>query len=368
MDVIKLKKIAGEFFPSPAISAIVPFGEGHINDTFKLTLEGTRNAYILQRINTKVFSDQLGVANTHRKIQQALAGQEHPLVIARLLPDLSGQPVHFDQEGNAWRMTSFIEDSITVEVVREPWQAFEAGKGFGWFNKVCHGLDVTTFPEAIKDFHRLSFRFGQLDEAIEKDAEARLASVQELVKFFKDRLQSLSLIEEMSDQGKIPLRVVHNDTKINNLLFRGEKAAAVIDLDTVGPGIIFYDFGDALRTVASTAAEDEKDLSKVDFNLEAFTAFTKGYMEQVSQVINQTEEQYFYLAPRLMTFIMGIRFLADYLNGDVYYKTAHPEHNLDRSKVQRKLIECMEEKEGEMKAIIERALNHLTESRNTMID
>lgn len=368
MEVIKLKKIAGEFFLSPAVSAIVPFGEGHINDTFKLSLEETCEAYILQRINTKVFSDPAGIANTHLKIQQALSGEEHPLVIARLLPDLSGQPVHIDGEGNAWRMTSFIEDSYSLEVLREPWQAFEAGKGFGWFNKVCHGLDVATFPEAIKDFHRLSFRIWQLDQAVEKDAAARLASVKELVKFYKDRQPSLILIEEMTDQGKIPLRVVHNDTKINNLLFRGEEAAAVIDLDTVGPGIIFYDFGDALRTGASTASEDEKNLSRVDFNMEAFDAFARGYLEQVSKVLTQTEKQYLYLAPRLMTFIMGIRFLADYLNGDVYYKTAHPEHNLHRSKVQRKLIERMEALETEMKVTIEKSLTSLPESRNTETD
>ncbi|MBW6499093.1 MAG: aminoglycoside phosphotransferase family protein [Bacteroidales bacterium] len=368
MDVLKLNRIAGEFFPGKAVSSIVPFGEGHINDTYKLGLGGTGEAFILQRINTKVFSNPRGVANTHLKIQEVLSGQTHPLEIARLIPDRSGDPVLFDKDGNAWRMTSFIDNSVTIEVVKEPWQAFEAGRGFGWFNKICHSLDVTRFPEPIKDFHRLSFRIRQLDEAINRDAAKRLITVLDLVKFYKDREQSLSLIEEMTDQGKIPLQVVHNDTKINNLLFRGRKAAAVIDLDTVGPGIIHYDYGDALRTGGNTSNEDEQDLENVDFNMQAFEAFTRGYMEQVCNIITKAELDNLHLAPRLMAFIMGIRFLADYLNGDVYYKTAYPGHNLDRSRVQMKLMECMEAREAQMKATIDNAFAALSEGRNTSND
>ncbi len=344
------------FFPYNIVLEIKPFGGGHINDTYKLELEGIESPFILQRINTNVFKDPQGIAETHLQIQNFISKRKHPLEIARLIPTADGSLLHFDDEGNAWRLTSYITDSYTVDVVKEPWQAFEAGSGFGWFVWACHGLDADEYKESIKDFHRLSYRIWQLNEAIKDDKAGRLASVQNIVDFFKSREPDLRLIETMVDQGEIPLRVVHNDTKINNLLFRGKKAAAVIDLDTVGPGIIFYDYGDALRTGASTAAEDEKDLSKVGFNMEAFEAYTLGYMGQVAPVVTENEEKYFYLAPRLMTFIMGIRFLADYLNGDVYYKTSHKEHNLDRCKVQKKLIECMEEKEDEMKAVISKAL------------
>ncbi len=362
-----LTDVVKKFFPYHKVAEVKPFGGGHINDTYKLVLEGLDKAYILQRINTNVFKDPHGIAETHLKLQEVILKRENPVSIAELLPAADGQLIYTDDQGGVWRVTSFITDSYTVDVVEEPWQAFEAGNGYGWFVKACDGLDPKDFKEAIKDFHRLSFRIWQLDEAIKHDAAGRFESIKDVVKFYKDRQQTLSLIEEMVDQGKIPMRVVHNDTKINNLLFRGKKSAAVIDLDTVGPGIIFYDYGDALRTGASTAAEDEKDLSKVDFNMEAFSAFTFGYVGQVNPVITPAEEEYLYLAPRLMTFIMGIRFLADYLNGDVYYKTAYKEHNIDRSKVQMKLIEAMEAREDEMKSIIKKALNTLPESRITKL-
>lgn len=355
MNLLNLKRIAGEFFPSKVVAEIIPFGEGHINDTYKLRLAGTQYPYILQRINTAVFRNPVGLALTHQKIQDALSGQDHPLVIAQLMPTSKGEFIHFDEEENAWRMTSFIGDSHTVEVVEEPWQAYEAGRGFGWFNKICHHLDATDFKEAIKDFQRVSFRMRQLDEAAEKDHKGRLESVKDIVAFYKDRQELSCLLEKLTDQGVIPLRVVHNDTKINNLLFRGQRAAAVIDLDTVGPGIIHYDYGDALRTGGNTSSEDEKDLGKVDFNMKAFEAFTRGYMEQVRDFVTEVEKDYLYLAPRLMAFIMGIRFLADYLNGDVYYKTAYPGHNLSRSKVQRRLIERMEALEDDIKQIIRHA-------------
>lgn len=355
MNVSNLERIAREYFPSRAVMEIIPFGEGHINDTYKLTLRRGEEAYILQRINTAVFRDPVGLATTHLKIQEALSGKDHPLGIALLIKTAGGELIHFDEDGNAWRMTTFIADSHTVEVVREPWQAYEAGRGFGWFNKVCHNLNARDYKEAIKDFHSVSFRMWQLEEAIKNNSAGRLDSVKAIVAFYKDRQDTFCLMEKLVNEGVMPLRVVHNDTKINNLLFRGPKAAAVIDLDTVGPGILHYDYGDALRTGGNTSNEDEQDLEKVDFSLDAFEAFTRGYMEQVRGFISETERNFLYLGPRLMAFIMGIRFLADYLNGDVYYKTAYSGHNLSRSRVQKKLIERMEARETAMKDIIVRA-------------
>ena len=163
-------------------------------------------------------------------------------------------------------------------------------------------------------------------------------------------------IERLIDIRKIPLRIVHNDTKINNLLFRNKSAVAVIDLDTVGPGIIFYDYGDALRTLANTAAEDEKNIGLVGFNLDAFESFTKAYLQQIATSLNEKEKRLLYRAPILMTFIMGIRFLTDFLNGDVYYKTSYSEHNLSRTLVQKRYIELMEQSENKMKEIIHKYL------------
>ena len=350
-DVVKV------FFPYNLAAEVKPFGQGHINNTYKLELRDEKKSYILQQINTEVFKYPHGICDTHNRLQDEIFKGQHPITIAELIPTADGKKLYTDQDGSVWRMTSFIENSYTIDVVEEDWQAFEAGNAFGWFAKACDKLDATTFKESIKDFHRLSFRLRQLDEAIAADRAGRLESVKDIVNFYKERQASVSKIETLVDKGKIPLRVVHNDTKINNLLFRDKNAAAVIDLDTVGPGILYYDYGDALRTSASTTEEDEKDLGKVGFNMDAFRAFTNGYIGQVKTIVTDEEEELFYMAPMLMTYIMGIRFLADYLNGDVYYKVAHKEHNIDRSKVQKKLIESMEMKVTEMKKIIANALN-----------
>lgn len=356
-----LHDIVKQFFPDASVASIEPYGNGHINTTYKLALEGRHQQYILQHINTQVFRDPQSIAETHLKLQEHLAANGQMIEIADLIPTADGHPLHTDKEGAVWRMTSFITDSHTIEVVEKGWQALEAGKAFGWFAKACSSLDAADFPEAIKDFHRLSFRIGQLNEAIAHNKVGRYDGVKDVIAFFKEREGQLSQVEAFVDQGQIPLRVVHNDTKINNLLFRGEKAVAVIDLDTVGQGILYFDYGDALRTSANTAEEDEKDLDKVQFNMEAFTAFTKGYLGMVRPILSEHETTYFYLAPKLMTYIIGIRFLADYLNGDVYYKTKYIRHNIDRCLVQAKLIESMEQHEEAMKEIIQDALMEVAE-------
>lgn len=348
-----LENIAKQFFPYSIISDIQPFGNGHINNTYKVTTKGEESEFILQRINTDVFKNPQGIAKTHLHLEDTIFKSNHNLVIAKLIPTSTGENLFVDNEGGAWRATSFIDESYTIEVVEEPWQAYEAGNAFGWFAKSCRKLNPHDFEESIKDFHRLSFRIAQLDDAIQENKVNRLENVKPIVDFFKDRQHELSSIETSVDEGEIPLRMVHNDTKINNLLFRGQKAAAVIDLDTVGPGILYYDYGDALRTSANTANEDEKDLDKVVFHMGFFEAFTKGYMQQVKSIMNTREEKSFYLAPKLMTYIIGIRFLTDYLNGDVYYKTAYDEHNLVRCKVQKKLIESMENQQEKIKQIID---------------
>ncbi len=358
-----LHDIIKSYFPNELHFEVKPFGNGHINTTYKLELKSSGECYILQKINTDVFKDPHGIAETHEYLQNLISWDQHFIKIAKLIYTCNGKPIHEGTDGNVWRMTTFVDDSYTIDVVEERWQATEAGKAFGCFARICNALNVNDFKESIPDFHRLSFRIKQLNDAIAANAAGRYDSVKHIVGFFKDREQQMSYIEQLVDSGKIPLRVVHNDTKINNLLFRGSNAVAVIDLDTVGPGILYYDYGDALRTSANTAEEDEKDLDRVSFNMNAFAAFTKGYMEQVSPILSTHEEKYFFMAPFLMTYIMGIRFLADYLNGDVYYKTTHKSHNLDRSLVQKKLIESMEQNEEEMKETITDALGAIQKQK-----
>lgn len=350
-------EVLNKFFPKNQVVEMKSFGNGHINDTYKLDVFGMPQSFILQRINTNVFPDPQGIVDTHLRLQKVFFKNDSPIAIAEIIPNTNGAFLTIDSKGNAWRLTNFINDSYTIDVMREAWQAIEAGKAYGRFAYACSTLNVKEFKEAIKNFHRLSFRLGQLHEAIENDRAGRLASVRDIVDFYLSRQSKLGQIEKLVDNGKIPLRVVHNDTKINNLMFRAKSVAAVIDLDTVGPGIFYYDYGDALRTIASTAKEDEKDLTKVRFSMEAFTAFTKGYLGQVRSIITHEERELFFLAPVLLTYIMGIRFLADYLNGDKYYKVAYSEHNIDRSKVQKTLIESMESQESQMKSVIDSNLD-----------
>ncbi len=346
------QKIIKQYFPNKTVKDIQPFGNGHINDTYKVVIDGMSQDYVLQRINNNVFPNPQGIIDTHLKLHKVFNEKKQGVEIANIYPDSDGNYL----VDNVWRLTSFIKDSYSLEVVKEDWQAYQTGWAFGLFAKTCSSLNASEFPEAIKDFHKLSFRLVQLDDAIKNNAANRLDGVKDIVEFYKNREVKLRNIEALINSGKIPLRIVHNDTKINNLLIRGDKAVAVIDLDTVGPGILYYDYGDALRTSANRALEDEKDLSLVSFNMSAFEEFTKGYMSQVKSIINEAEKEYFYLAPVLMAYIMGIRFFADYLNGDTYYKTEYSDHNLVRAKVQKKLIESMEENQEEMKQIISRNL------------
>ncbi len=340
------------FFPNEQDYCVKPFGNGHINDTYKVEFSESSSAYILQRINTSVFKNPDILIQNHIQLQKSLLNNNQPIEIAKLIPDFTGNHLFIDKLGGAWRMIFFIKDSHSADVVEDEWQAYQAGIGYGWFAKVCSSLDVKEFKEPINDFHRLSFRIDQLNNAVKDNKANRLSSISSIIKFFKDREKSLINIEQMIDKGEIPSRIVHNDTKINNILFRDKNAIAVIDLDTVGPGSIMFDFGDALRTSANNANEDEKKLEKVSFNLNSFKSFTNGYLSQVKNILTNKEKANLYRAPVLMTYIMGIRFLADYLNGDVYYKTSYDQHNLDRCNVQKKLIESMESREDIMKRII----------------
>jgi len=347
-----LHPIIQNFLPSCHCSKVEPLGKGHINHTYKVTLSGDKCQYVLQRINMSVFANPLGLAITHSKLWNYWAKEPRELKVARVLPSALGNLIHTDQNGEAWRLSEFIADSYSIDVATESWQAYEAGGGFGWFLNLCSSLDPTGFEEAIQDFHSVSHRLNQLDDAMKQDLAGRLESVGELVHFFNSRHKKMLAIEELLKSGRIPMRVVHNDTKISNLLFRHKKAVAIIDLDTVGPGSLLYDYGDALRTVASTAPEDEKNRTKVNFCLERFSNFTAGFAKEVNGFITKEEIKHLCVAPALMTFIMGVRFLADYLNGDVYYKVSHENHNLERALVQKKLIEDIESKEFEMRQVI----------------
>ncbi|MCB2196602.1 MAG: aminoglycoside phosphotransferase family protein [Bacteroidetes bacterium] len=349
-----LLHIANKFFYESEIQDIKPLGNGHIHSTYEVVFQND-SAYILQKINTQVFTDPEKIIQNHLKVQQSIHSDQFE--IPHLVKTRTGDYLYIDSKNNYWRMMHFIQDSYTVEVVRGNKQAYEAGRGFGWFLKVCSGLDVSNFHEAIKDFHSLHFRLNQFKQSITNDSVKRKSAVLELLDFYKTWALKLKAVEEIIQNKEIPIRVTHNDTKINNLLFRNKNAIAVIDLDTVGPGSVIYDYGDALRTICNTKAEDEQNIESVDFNVEFFEHFTKGYLEQTANILTKREKEILHLAPFYMTYMQGIRFLTDYLNGDTYFKTKYSDHNLVRSLVQKRLIEKMEENQKQIKSILTELIN-----------
>ncbi len=349
---MRLAKIIAQYFPDKELFNVAPFGSGHINDTYRVQFVSEAQEYILQRINTDVFTRPEQIIANHERLMKLVDAAAESIEIPMLFPTVAGNYLHKCEANDAWRMTHFIKESCAIEVLENNNQAFEAGRGYGWFAKKMASEDAGQFHEAISDFHSVSFRMQQLQESINNNTAGRLSAVQDLVDFYLRRAAQLNKLEQLIKAGSIPLRVVHNDTKINNLLFRKDKVAAVIDLDTVGPGSVLYDFGDSIRTIANTAAEDEQDLRQVKFNIEAYAHFAKGYLGELRNTLKATEWQHLYQAPVLMTFIMGIRFLTDYLNGDVYYKTAHADHNVQRSLVQQELIIQMEQAQQQMQNII----------------
>ena len=336
----------------------VPYGGGHINDTFIASRDG--RPYVLQRINTKVFSnpDEL-MENIHsvtdylRKKIKENGGDPNRETMAVLLTE-DGQKFYRDSEGDCYRVCVFVQDSITLESVSKPEEFYQSAKAFGKFQNMLSDFPAEKLHETIVNFHDTPDRVRQLKEAIEKNLSGRLDTCREEVEYALEQAKDASKVCDAMKEGSIPVRVTHNDTKLNNVLFDKDtlEGLCVIDLDTVMPGSLLYDFGDSLRYGANTAAEDEKDLDKVTFDLELFEAFTKGFVSEVKDSLTEREKELLAFSAKLMTYECGIRFLADYINGDTYFKTKYPEHNLDRAKNQFKLCKDIDLKMEEMNRIV----------------
>jgi Ser/Thr protein kinase RdoA (MazF antagonist) len=334
--MITPESVISAYFNTSISLKLIPFGNGHIQSTYKVDFDET--SFILQKINAAVFTKPEVLISNHLKVLEVL-GQNPKYIVPQLLKTKNKKFFYKDEEGGFWRLMEFVANTYSLEKTEKPAQAFEAGKAYGWFAKIMQKADVGDFEEAIPQFHSLSLRLKQFEDALQNDLALRKESVRDEIDFFLKRKDELLELEKLIINGEIPKRIVHNDTKINNVLFKNEKAVAVIDLDTTGPGTVLYDYGDALRTIANTADEDEEDLKKVKFSFDNFSGFTKGYLSQTASFLTKSEKENLHLAPVLMTYIIGLRFLTDFLNGDVYFKTSKPKHNLLRSRVQMKLIE-----------------------------
>jgi hypothetical protein len=341
----ELFTIAGHFVAPKAIEEIAPLGNGLINDTYKIVVDG-KPQYVLQRINNAVFTDvemlQDNIEAVTNHIRQKYERQEVADIGRRVLHFLKADTgkTYVVEAGKYWRVMDFISDSYTYEAVT-PEYAYYAGRSFGDFESLLSDLEAP-IGEIIPDFHNIEFRLQQLDEAITEDKVRRMKDPE--VRTYANKIKAVAdemcLGERLYREGKLPKRICHCDTKVNNMLFdKDGNVLCVIDLDTVMPSFVFSDFGDFLRSAANTGAEDDPNLGNIHFNMEIFKSFAKGYLEGTKSFLLPIEKENLPYAATLFPYMQTVRFFADYINGDTYYKIRYPEHNMVRTRAQWKLYE-----------------------------
>jgi aminoglycoside phosphotransferase (APT) family kinase protein len=335
-----------------------PYGTGHINDTYRVVFAdaGKPIPFLVQRINHNIFKDPPALMENIGRVTSHLAAKlsTEPDALRRALTLISsreGRVWHQDEDGNYWRVYRFIENARSYDTVQFPDQAYQAARAFGRFQQVLSSLPAPRLHDTIPDFHNTPKRFKALEEAIAVDAVNRSAEARPEIDFALARQEITGVLLG----ANLPERVTHNDTKINNVLLDDStgEGMCVIDLDTVMPGLALYDFGDMVRTATSPANEDERDLSKVAMQFPMFEALVRGYLSTAGDMLTKAERQYLAFSGKLITYEIGIRFLADYLAGDCYFKVHRPCHNLDRARAQFALLRSIEQQEDRMQSLVE---------------
>lgn len=356
-DIADQFAIEGEYVVGEEVES------GHINSTYLATYEledGEQRRYILQRINEKVFKDPLAVmrnvecvtSHINWKVlrkKRDLGGQT-----LSLYPHKTGRFYHPGEGGGIWRCYNYLEGCRTYDVVENSRQAFEAGHAFGAFQNLVSDLPAQEIVETIPDFHHTRKRYEALMEAVSNDPCGRVAGVQSELEFIRSNEEAVDLLLNLKEEGVLPLRITHNDTKINNVLFDREtdEAVCVIDLDTVMPGLSLYDFGDLVRTATNPAAEDEPDLAKVKMSIGVFEALVEGYLASAGGVLNEAEIAHMAFSGRLISLELGMRFLHDHINGDQYFRVQREDQNLDRARTQLSLARQIAERQDEMNSFV----------------
>lgn len=355
-----------KFLVEGTFDSAIPYGSGHINDTKLITAktDGRVKKYVLQRINHNVFKNPtalmenfVGVTSYLSKIIEANGGDPMRETI-NVIKTLDGENYYLTPEGEYWRLLAFIEDSLSYDKVERPEQFYESAVAFGNFQYLLRDYPADTLHETIVNFHNTPDRIRLFKEALAADACKRAKDVKAEIDFVLAREDFAATLESARQEGKLPLRVTHNDTKLNNILFNKVtgKALCIVDLDTIMPGYSVNDFGDSIRFGATTALEDEKDLSKVNFDISLYELYVKGFIEGTKGGLTECEMELLPIGAIMMTFECGTRFLTDYLSGDTYFKISRPEHNLDRARNQFKLVSDMEARLDEMRAIVKKYL------------
>lgn len=356
-----LKEVAAQFGCQSEAPDIRIYGNGHINDTFLVQPgEGEEGeAFILQRISSVVFPEPVklmeNIISVTRFLQKEVerAGGDPKREALNLIPASDGQLYYVDSEGSFWRAYIFISEGCCYDRVEKVEHFYESAVTFGNFQRLLAAYPAETLHETIPDFHNTKARLAAFKKAVAEDVKGRAASVREEIQFVLDREDVADYFSELQASGAVPLRVTHNDTKLNNIMIDPAtgKGLCVLDLDTVMPGLVMNDFGDAIRFGASTAAEDEKDLSKVSCDLNLYEIYLKGFLKGCGESLTSEEIRQLPMGAKVMTYECGMRFLMDYLQGDIYFKIHRPEHNLDRCRTQFKLVQDMENKWEEMQRI-----------------
>lgn len=340
------------------ICGCVPYGNGHINNTFLLTAQDRKEntiRYILQGINRHVFGEPQKLMDNIEKVTSFLGkNADDRRSVLHLIGTKDGKNCYTDEQGNIWRMYEFVENSLCLERPESAEDFRQCAIAFGTFQKYLGEFPADSLHETIPDFHNTPKRYETFLKAVKEDVCGRAKDVQKEIDFLKARADFYPVLFENQKNGLLPLRVTHNDTKSNNVMLDADtrKALCVIDLDTVMPGFSVTDFGDAIRFGANTAAEDEKDVSKAGIDLALFDAYTRGFLEGCGDTLTKNEVQLLPEGAKMMTIECGMRFLTDYLSGDTYFKTDYPEHNLVRCRTQLKLVADMEAHWDEMKQIV----------------
>ena len=357
-------QFGGEF--SEALS----YGSGHINDTFAarfLQPGGRIQSYVLQRINTEVFQKPLELMENivhvtdHIRNTVTEMGGDPLRETLTLVPAIDGRSVYCDREGEYWRAYLFIDGTISYDTAESEQDLYQSAKAFGKFQQMLADFPAETLHETIPNFHNTPDRVSKFKEALNRDLLGRAKSVQREIDFVLRHEEETHRLVDLQKAGRLPLRVTHNDTKLNNVLIdkKTGEGICIVDLDTVMPGLSLYDYGDSIRFGATYAAEDEPDLAKVNFDPGLFEAYTRGYLEIAGGVLTDCEIENLPMGARLMTLECGIRFLTDYLSGDTYFKTNRKGQNLDRCRTQFKLVSDMEKEWKTMSDIVQRHSNRL---------
>lgn len=366
-ELAHLKKVVQQFSITGQVEDIQPFGSGHINDTFRVRMQGQGSRdYLLQRINHHVFTDVPVLMDNIRIVTDHLRARLQTQTKPGFLQDCytylntrEGSNYFRDDAHHFWRMTYFIRESKSCDILETPGQALSGGRAYGMFLNLLSELPADHLGETIPAFHDVRNRLAIFDAILQLDSCNRARGVSAEIALVQREAAAMTVILDWGRAGRIPLRVTHNDTKFNNILFdKNDRVLAIVDLDTVMPGYIHYDFGDAIRSGANTAAEDEADLAKISMDINLFASFARGFLQQTKYILNRVEIEQLAFSAQLMTYIMGLRFLTDYLDGDRYYKIRHPGHNLQRARAQFKLLQSMQEQYEAMQRIIDSCVGY----------